>query len=336
MKSLIKKPVIDQLINFEQLTTDAVRPSSLVVDSIRLQREFISAATSENTRRAYRSAVRHFLDWGGNLPADESIIVNYLLSFSDSLNPRTLSLKITALSQWHRHQGFSDPCAAPHVRKVLLGISRSRGRPAEKAAALLLEDVEKIVTFQQQDISLKALRDCALLQIGFFGGFRRSELVSLKVENLAWQKEGLLIQLPRSKTDQTGRGISKAIPYGGGICCPALALKKWLNSAKIHNGSIFRSVNRWGAVAMDGINAASVNAILVHWASRVGISHVSEISSHSLRRGMATSAYRSGASLRDIKRQGGWRFDGTVQGYIDDADRFTENALTGLLKTKTT
>src|SRR5450830_1211249 len=214
MKSLIKKPVIDQLINFEQLTTHAVRPSSLVVDSIRLQREFITAATSENTRRAYRSAVRHFLAWGGRLPSDESIIVNYLLAFSDSLNPRTLSLKMTALSQWHRHQGFADPCATPHVRKVLLGISRSRGRPAEKAAALLLADMEKIVEAQLRDSSLKGLRDCALLQIGFFGGFRRSELVSLQIEYLTWQKEGLVIQLPRSKTDQTGKGISKAIPYG--------------------------------------------------------------------------------------------------------------------------
>jgi len=334
MKSLIEKNTDNHLVAEVVELSNPANVYLPVVDVMTLQREFITAATSENTRRAYRSAVRHFLAWGGRLPSDESMIVNYLLAFSDSLNPRTLSLKMTALSQWHRHQGFADPCATPHVRKVLLGISRSRGRPTNKASALLLADMEKIVEAQLRDSSLKGLRDCALLQIGFFGGFRRSELVSLQIEYLTWQKEGLVIQLPRSKTDQTGKGISKAIPYGDGVCCPVSALKSWIHSAKIHNGSIFKSVNKWGKVSDGAINAASVNVILADWAERAGIEHLTKVSSHSLRRGMATSAYRAGASFRDIKRQGGWRFDGTVQGYIDDADQFSESAVKGLLQAK--
>ena len=300
--------------------------------NLRLHEEFIAAATSDNTRRAYRSAVRHFLRWGGQLPSDEATVIKYLIAYSETLNPRTLSLKLTAISQWHKHQGFNDPCAITAVRKILLGISRTRGQPKQKAPALLLEDLEKIVVLLKKDMSPKALRDCALLQIGFFGGFRRSELVGLQIEHLKWQSEGLLIQLPRSKTDQTGQGIIKAIPYGTGTCCPAAALKKWINFIEIHNGSIFKSVNKWGKVSGTGINAASVNTILANRAKEAGLLHLPEISSHSLRRGMATSAYRAGASFRDIKRQGGWRFDGTVQGYIDDADQFSENALIGLLK----
>src|SRR5450830_114215 len=73
---------------------------------------------------------------------------------------------------------------------------------------------------------------------------------------------------------------------------------------------------------------------MADWAERAGIEHLTKVSSHSLRRGMATSAYRAGASFRDIKRQGGWRFDGTVQGYIDDADQFSESAVKGLLQAK--
>ncbi|MFZ6753002.1 site-specific integrase [Undibacterium sp. Dicai25W] len=296
-----------------------------------LQSEFIAAATSDNTRRAYRSAVRHFLNWGGHLPSDQETIIDYLIEFSGTLNPRTLSLKITAISQWHKHQGFNDPCVSPQLRKILLGIERKCGRPKQKASALLHEDLEKIVLFLQTANSLKSLRDNALLQIGFFGGFRRSELVNLKLENLKWERDGVLILLPKSKTDQTGAGISKAIPYGKGVCCPCAALKKWLDSAEIRDGYLFRGINKWGQVANTGLNAASVNAILSDCAEQAGVDHLLKLSSHSLRRGMATSAYRAGANFRDIKRQGGWRFDGTVQGYIEEADQFAENAMSGLL-----
>jgi len=306
-------------------------PETELIARAELQSEFLAAATSDNTRRAYRSAIRHFMNWGGQLPADVNTLINYLIEHAEILNPRTLSLKLTAISQWHRHQGFHDPCVSPQLRKVLLGIERKRGRPKQKASALLHADLEKIVIRLQKEVSPKAVRDNALLQIGFFGGFRRSELVGLQMENLKWEADGVLIQLPKSKTDQSGEGIVKAIPYGKNICCPCMALKKWLEYAKIHNGSIFRSVNKWGQIGDSSLNAASVNSILVNCAKLSGLGHLSKISSHSLRRGMATSAYRAGASFRDIKRQGGWRFDGTVQGYIEEADQFKENAIAGLL-----
>ncbi|MFZ6862746.1 site-specific integrase [Undibacterium sp. Ji67W] len=329
----MKKQVEIDMVRTEldELNLPRVLLDAQLVAESKLRHEFIAAATSENTRRAYRSAIRHFLNWGGQLPADVNALISYLIEHAEVLNPRTLSLKLTAISQWHRHQGFHDPCVSTQLRKVLLGIERKRGRPKQKASALLHTDLEKIVIRLQKEDSLKAIRDNALLQIGFFGGFRRSELVGLQVDSLNWEAEGLLIQLPKSKTDQSGEGILKAIPYGKGICCPCLALKKWLEHAKIHNGSIFRSVNKWGQVGESSLNASSVNSILLESAKLSGLDHLSKISSHSLRRGMATSAYRAGASFRDIKRQGGWRFDGTVQGYIEEADQFKENAMVGLL-----
>ena len=73
---------------------------------------FLAAATSDNTRRTYRSAIRHFQAWGGVLPCDEAALIRYLLAFAVVLNPRTLALRLTALSQWHRYQGFPDPAAS--------------------------------------------------------------------------------------------------------------------------------------------------------------------------------------------------------------------------------
>ncbi|MFX5506026.1 Tn3 family resolvase, partial [Acinetobacter baumannii] len=81
-------------------------------------RAFLAAATSDNTRRTYRSAIRHFLAWGGMLPCDPDAIVRYLLAYASTLTPRTLALRLTALSQWHLHQAFPDPTATPNVRKV--------------------------------------------------------------------------------------------------------------------------------------------------------------------------------------------------------------------------
>lgn len=299
-----------------------------------LQRQFLAAATSENTRRTYRSAIRHFLDWGGSLPADERALLHYLLDHAASHNSRTLALRLTALSQWHVQQGFNDPTASATVRKTLKGIGRTHGRPKRQARALSLEDLDTIVQWLATQDGLKARRDSALLQLGFFGGYRRSELAGLQVADLQWEDAGLVITLPRSKTDQQGEGIIKAIPYGSGPCCPATAVRAWLEQAGIREGALFRAINKWGQLGAQAIHPASINTILSERAQQAGLTHLPALSSHSLRRGMATSAYRAGASLRDIKRQGGWRHDGTVQGYIQEAGRFEENAAAHLLRKK--
>lgn len=295
-------------------------------------RAFLAAATSDNTRRTYRSAIRHFLAWGGVLPSDETTMIRYLLAYAQSLNPRTLALRRTALSQWHVYQGFVDPASTPTVRKTLAGIERVHGKPKKKAKALPLEDLERIVVRLVALDALTTKRDNALLQLGYFGGYRRSEIVSLQVEHVAWEPEGIVITLPRSKTDQQGEGIIKAVPYGDSLCCPATALCAWLAAAGIASGPLFRPVSKWNEVGTDALHAGSVNTILANCAKRAGLNYVPQLSSHSLRRGMATSAHRAGADFRDIKRQGGWRHDGTVQGYIEEADRFEENAAGSLLR----
>ena len=170
-------------------------------------RRFISAATSENTRRTYRSAIRHFHGWGGVLPCDSAAVLRYLLAYSDALNPRTLALRLTALSQWHLFQGFPDPAADPNVRKTLRGIARTNGKPKKKAKALPIEDLERMVATLSTDNSLIAVRNGALLQIAFFGALRRSEVAGLMVEDLAWEPDGLVVTLARSKTDQEGEGL---------------------------------------------------------------------------------------------------------------------------------
>ncbi|CDG83220.1 phage integrase family protein [Janthinobacterium agaricidamnosum NBRC 102515 = DSM 9628] len=308
--------------------------STLSPELAQRQRAFLAAATSDNTRRAYRSAIHHFQQWGGVLPATEATVIRYLLAYAQELNPRTLALRLTALSQWHSYQGFRDPASTPTVRKTMSGIQRLHGKPKKKAKALPLEDMQRIAAHLASLDTLKARRDNALLQLGFFGAYRRSELSTLEVAHIAWQAEGIVITLPRSKTDQLGEGVVKAIPYGDGACCPATALRTWLEAAGIQSGPLFRTISKWGAVGARALHAGSINTVLEDSAKQAGLDYVPDLSSHSLRRGMATSAHRAGADFLSIKRQGGWRHDGTVHGYIEEAGRFDDNAAGSLLRPK--
>jgi integrase len=295
-------------------------------------RGYLEAATSENTRRSYRSAIRHFERWGGYLPTDRDTLIRYLLDHAATLYPRTLDARLTALSQWHHYQGFVDPTQDPTVRKTLKGIRHKHGKPARKAKALRLEHIATMLAeLNQRPESLKRTRDLALIQVGFFGAFRRSELIAIRVEDLMWEPEGLIIQLPRSKTDQSGEGLHRALPKGVDNVCPVKAMKLWLTQADINSGPVFRAVNRWGQVQNRALNPGAVNELLKSLGEACGFEFAKELSSHSFRRGLSTSAAREDVDFKAIKQQGGWKNDATVWGYIDEGRRFSDNAAQVLL-----
>ncbi len=294
---------------------------------------YLQAATSENTRKTYRSAVRHFERWGGYLPTDEESITRYLLEHAEHLNPRTLDVRITALSQWHQYQGFYDPCQSPVVRKTLKGIRHTHGRPKQKAKALRLEHLAAMLNWlNSQADSNKNCRDLALIQIGFFGTFRRSELVSIEVKDLIWESEGLVIKLAHSKTDQKGDGITRAISKGKGLACPVLALKTWLDKSGINSGPVFRPINRWGHIKDKALNANAINDLLKILGTVCEFDFIPNLSSHSFRRGLSTSAAREQIDFELIKKQGGWKSDATVWKYIEEGNQLSNNAVSTLLE----
>lgn len=209
-----------------------------------LSNRYQIAATSDNTRRAYQADIRHFEAWGGQLPATTESILRYLHAFAETLNPRTLSRHLTAIKQWHRYQDFSDPTQAPIVTKTLTGISRVHGKPKEKAPPFLPEHLVQVANYLAAQNTLLACRDNALLQIGFLGAFRRSELVAIRVEHINWQPGGIEILIPQSKTDQLNAGQYCAIPNGNEQLCAVRALKEWLEKGSINEGFIFRAIQR--------------------------------------------------------------------------------------------
>jgi integrase len=288
--------------------------------------------TSQNTRRAYQSDIRHFEKWGGKLPATTDMILGYLQSFAKSLNSRTLSRRLTALKNWHIYQGFSDPTQHPFISKTLMGIMRTHGKPKDKAFPLLPEHLLKIITCLKQEKTMRAFRDNALLQLAFFGAFRRSELVAICYEQIEWKDKGVDILISHSKTDQTNKGFYCAVPYGNEQLCPVRALKQWLEQCGIKKGHIFRRIHPEGHLDESPLVPLSVNNILKKRACDEEIPQAKNFSSHSLRRGLATSASRDGASLPAIMRQGRWKNVNTVMEYIEATQRFEENAATSILK----
>ncbi|WP_019603418.1 site-specific integrase [Teredinibacter turnerae] len=308
-------------------------PSTQQTNHEELQK-YLRAATADNTRKTYQSAIRQFEKWGGRLPTERETVVRYLLDKASALNPRTLSLHLTAISQWHYYQGFADPVRDPVVRKTLEGITRTHARPKQKAKALRLEHIAHMTTYLRAlPKSKQTSRDLALLLVGFFGAFRRSELVAIQLEHLVWEPEGVLVRLPRSKTDQSGSGLMRALPASkNSSCCPVVALKEWIKIANLTDGHLFRRVNRWGTVGDRPLAAGTVNERLKAIGEACGFDFVPDMSSHSLRRGLSTSAARERVDFALIKKQGGWRSDSTVWEYIEEGQQFDENAANILLE----
>src|SRR3990167_7803456 len=219
------------------------------------------AATSDNTRRAYQSDIRHFQNWGGQLPSTTEGVLRYLHAYAEILNPRTISRHITAIKQWHHYQNFPDPTQLPIVAKTLTGIARIHGKPKEKAAPLLPEHLIKITEYLRTQNTLAAIRDKALLQMGFLGAFRRSELVAISLEHITWQPKGIEILIPNSKTDQENSGQYCAIPNGNEKLCAVRALKMWLEISNITEGFIFRRIYKGDKISDNNLTSDAVNNI---------------------------------------------------------------------------
>lgn len=312
----------------------AMPEQAITAQSLPPLQTYIQAATSDNTRKAYRHDIRHYMAWGATLPTTADVLITYLQHYAPELNARTLTRRLTAIKNWHLYQGFSDPTTHPLVRKTLIGIKNIHGRPKEKATAISLEALISMVSYLKSQDTLIAYRNNALLQIGFFVALRRSELVAIQFEDLKFVPQGLEILIPRSKTDQSGEGQICAIPYGDEILCPATALKTWCEKAQIQSAAVFKRIAKGNVVFQNSLGANHVSYILKEIASNCGLPNPKSYSGHSLRRGFATSAGQQNVSLSAIMKQGRWKHSDTALGYMEEGQRFDMNAAGMLLKNR--
>lgn len=183
---------------------------------------YVEAATRENTRRSYQSALRHFeVEWGGFLPASADMIARYLADHGETLSINTLRSRLAALAQWHQTQGFPDPTKAPHVRKVLRGIVALHPATEKRAKPMQLAQLEKLTAWLDEQIAREAdererlacIRNRALVLLGFWRGFRSDELSRLRIEHVAVEAgRGMTLYLPRTKGDRAQLGMTFKAP----------------------------------------------------------------------------------------------------------------------------
>lgn len=288
-----------------------------------LVEQYLQASLADNTRRAYRNDLEHFLKWGGRIPASPERVASYLAEHATTLSFATLSRRIVAIGRAHSAKKLSSPTHSEMVRATLHGIRRKTGSKQHQVAPALFQQVKEMVKGLR---GVKGIRDKVLLLVGFAGAFRRSELVSIQVEDIQYVDEGVVIHLRRGKTDQFGKGRDIAIPFMRGACCPVKAIYEWIAISEIESGSLFRSIDRYGHVKGCGLSAQSVALIIKQRAQAIGL-NAENYSGHSLRAGLVTSAANSGASGWMICQQTGHQSEEVMQRYIRESNLFTNHPL---------
>ena len=277
---------------------------------------------AQNTLRAYASDFRHFRDFciDNNvkyLPSDPRIISLYLTKLAKTSKFSTLKRRIASISVVHKMKGHYLDTKHPIIIENLLGIKRVKGSNQKSKKPILINDLKLIIKVinETKQLNKRKIRDKAIILVGFSGGFRRSELVNIEYEDIEFVNEGVKILIKRSKTDQSGEGMIKAIPYfDNKAFCPVISLKNWIVNSEIKSGKIFE------------ISDKSVALIIKKYTSLGGLDS-NKYAGHSLRSGFATSTAESGAEERNIMAMTGHKTTQMIRRYIQEANLFKNNAL---------
>jgi site-specific recombinase XerD len=283
----------------------------------------IRSSKSANTIRAYKSDFNDFVDFCKinnfkPLPADPKIVSFYITKLSSNYKVSTLKRRLASISVIHKIKGHYIDIKHPLIIENLMGIQRKKGVFQRSKNPILINELKEIInSIEKLEINeIKKSRDKALILIGFSGGFRRSELVSIEFEDLEFTKEGLKVFIKRSKTDQSGEGMIKAIPYfKDKNFCPVIFLKKWIEISKIDKKELIFN-----------ISDKMVAILIKKYISAAGFDP-KKYSGHSLRSGFATVAASSGADEKSIMTMTGHKTTQMVRRYIKESNLFKNNAL---------
>lgn len=307
---------------------------------------YVAAARAPNTLRGYRSDWAEFTAWCAQhhldpLPAAPATITGYLTALARAqAKVGTMSRRLSAIRFAHRLRELPDPTASARVVAVWEGIRRTHTTPPERANPLMppeLFDVldacprTRVWKTRPAESDLAGLRDRALLLVGFCGALRRSELAALTVDAVSEHPNGLVIALPRSKTNQYGEETELVVlPRARHVeHCPVTALLTWYEAAGITDGPALRPVSKGNRALDRALHPESVNDLVRAAVARAGLD-TARYSAHSLRAGFVTYAHLRGASDRAIAHQTRHRALASVGTYVRIHEAWTDNAATQL------
>ena len=310
-----------------ELTTDIKALHEETLNNLRTSK-------ANNTLRAYKS---DFRDFGAfcikhgfkSMPTNPKIVSLYLTHLSKTSKISTLRRRLVSIGMVHKIKGHYLDSKHPIIIENLMGIKRLKGSMQKGKKPILINNLKEIINvINKQDIEeIVKLRNKTLILVGFGGGFRRTELISIDHEDLEFVSEGVKITLRKSKTDQFGEGMIKGLPYfSKETYCPVINLQKWLKLSKIKSGPIFRRFAKGSALTNHRLTDQTVVLIIKDCLKSAGIEN-KNYSGHSLRSGFATVAAEAGADERSIMAMTGHKTTQMVRRYIREANIFKNNAL---------
>ena len=312
--------------------------NEIITDIKALQEETLlnlQNSKASNTIRAYKS---DFNDFGlfcaknglKSLPTEPKILALYLTYLSTkNVKMSTLKRRLVSIGVIHKLKGHYLDTKHPAIIENMMGIKRRKGNIQNGKKPLLINNLKLIINVidQEKNEKIKKLRDRSIILIGFSGGFRRNEIVSLNYEDLDFVEEGLKINLRRSKTDQFGEGSVKGLPFfKNSQYCPVVSVRKWIEISKINSGPLFRRFIKGSKLSDKRLSDQTVALLIKDYLKIAGIES-RNYSGHSLRSGFATSAAESGAEERSIMAMTGHKSTEMVRRYIKEANLFKNNAL---------
>jgi integrase len=308
-----------------QSTEQAVELAEIAADA----RDYVAASRAENTTRVYRTGWAQFTAWCDEhrvvaLPAGPETVACYVANLAKVAKPATIDARLAAISAAHRAAGHDSPTKTEAVRLVRRGMRRTLGTAQRQVRPVTVPDLRAML--EGLSIDPAGCRDRALILLGFAGALRRSELVGLDVADVSEGADGLTVRLRRSKTDQEGAGRTLGIPFGSNpVTCPVRAWRAWLEVSDITEGAAFRPIDRHGLIRTARLSGQAVALVLKRHAAPAGLD-ADEVSGHSLRAGLATSAAAAGVPERVIAAQTGHRGTAMLRRYIREGSLFRENA----------
>lgn len=307
-----------------------------LAEALRSAGDYAAASKADATKRAYRTDWADFAGWceGAGLcpiPASSATLAAYLAQLADrGKTVSTIRRRIAAIAYAHRLKGVDAPHETEAVRAVVAGIRRTLGIAVERKAPATAATLAQMMTGDRRQREaaapdLRALRDRALLLLGFAAALRRSELVALDVADLEFERRGLIVHIRSSKTDQEGAGAVIGVPNGKKLK-PVAAVRDWLSAAAIADGPVFRPIGKGARCATPArLTDRSVASIVKHYAAAAGFDPAI-YSGHSMRAGFVTTALERGADFFSVMNVTRHRDVDTLRAYDRRAKLFKDHA----------
>lgn len=336
----------------------APAPTALGTAALEAAKAYARLALAPATCRAYQADWTDFFAWCAAaglpaLPAAPATVGAYLAALAPTHARASLRRRLAAIGQMQLLHGYDWVSAHPDIRKPLRGMLRQHGAPARRAAALGTAEIRRLVAacdagpggqgadgrnrpaklaadedsrrrhasrVPRAPARLAALRDRALLLLGYAAALRRGELAAVSWEAVVFAADGgVRLLIPRAKGDPAGEGAWIGIPRGARKdTCPVQALEAWRTASGCSDGPVFRKIDCWGRLGTAALHPDAIRQILRKRAAAAGLSvpEAERLSPHGLRAGFVTEAYAAGARDEQIMAHTRHRDLKTMRGYV--------------------